>query len=242
MEGSSDTSRTDTDRRHKGHHRNHHPSAASGRGGHRSVPPPPAHHRSFTALPPASPAESLSYGSPGGAFYLGGSPYSTSLRDQGMAMPAPAAAYSAGFGWAGSDSSQQLYRNSSLGSKDKDKKRVCSVLLIATSTLVVMAVLAIAATAAYLGVMTNHSDGDKYEIQFDSSLRVIEGDQFNPALNDRLSPLFQKKSELYRRWIDAVYKKSPLSDSFRRSSVERFDNGSLIVHFRLFFDRRKIPS
>ena len=55
MEGSSDTSRTDTDRRshHKGHHRNHHPSAASGRGGHRSVPPPPAHHRSFTALPPA---------------------------------------------------------------------------------------------------------------------------------------------------------------------------------------------
>ena len=82
---------------------------------------------------------------------MGGSPYSTSLRDQGIAMPAPAAAYSAGFGWAGSDSSQQLYRNSSLGSKDKDKKRVCSVLLIATSTLVVMAVLAIAATAAYLG-------------------------------------------------------------------------------------------
>ena len=73
--------------------------------------------------------------------------------------------------------------------------------------------------------MTNHSDGDKCkslhslvqtttvtftwpffdfptdEIQFDSSLRVIQGDQFNPVLNDRLSPLFQKKSELYRRLV-----------------------------------------
>jgi len=39
------------------------------------------------------------------------------------------------------------------------------------------------------------------EIQFDSSFRVIEGDQFNPALNDRQSALFQKKSELYRRWV-----------------------------------------
>lgn len=42
--------------------------------------------------------------------------------------------------------------------------------------------------------------------------------------------------------IDSVYKASPLSASFRRCSVERFTNGSLIVHFRLYFDRRKIPA
>lgn len=110
-----------------------------------------------------SPAESVLMDSPNGApFYLGGSPYSTAMRPD--ADPAPSAVlggvgvgYGAGLmGWSGSsDSSQQLYRHSSasLGgsSREKDKKQVCSALLITTAALVVMAVLAIAAVAAYLG-------------------------------------------------------------------------------------------
>ena len=50
----------------------------------------------------------------------------------------------------GSDSSQ-LYRPGS-GSKDQnEKKQVCSTLLITTATLIVLAILALAAVAAYLG-------------------------------------------------------------------------------------------
>lgn len=75
-----------------------------------------------------------------GPFYLAGSPYSTGLRDASTPY---------NMGWS-SDSSQQLYRTQS-SDKDKDKKQACSGLLIATSTLVVVAVLAIAAVAAYLG-------------------------------------------------------------------------------------------
>ena len=112
---------------------------------------------------------------------IGGSPYSTSLRDQPITNSVPA--YSV---W-GSDSSQ-LYRPSSSGKLKKGDKQVCSSLLLITASLVVMAVLGIAALAAYLGgkvimhngavpnqifinclysliVMTNHSDSDKCRYQ-----------------------------------------------------------------------------
>ena len=70
----------------------------------------------------------------------------------GAGYVVPAASVAAYSVW-GSDSSQQLYRgqNSNLDGRKRDKKQVCSGLLIATSTLVFLAVLAIAAVAAYLG-------------------------------------------------------------------------------------------
>jgi hypothetical protein len=80
---------------------------------------------------------------PGGV-YISGSPYSTSVRDQPASGSIPA------YSMWGSDSSQ-LYRTGSGGKDQKDKKQVCSTLLITTAALVVMAVLAIAAVAAYLG-------------------------------------------------------------------------------------------
>jgi len=42
--------------------------------------------------------------------------------------------------------------------------------------------------------------------------------------------------------MDRVYHWSPLAEAFRRSSVHNFSNGSLIIDFQLFFDRRKLPS
>lgn len=186
------------------------------------------------AHPPPSPVGSMSYGVMPGGVYISGSPYSTSVIDHPATGSVPA------YSMWGSDSSQ-LYRPGSGGKDVSEKKQVCSTLLITTAALVVMAVLAIAAVAAYLGVMTNHSDGDKYEIEFDCSLRISRGDNFRLSLADPASPQFRTKSDRYRRLIDNVYKASPLSESYRRCSVERFTNGSLIVHFRLFFDRRKIP-
>ena len=80
-------------------------------------------------------------------------------------------------------------------------------------------------------------------------MRVDEGDRFHESLNDTSSAMFLRKSEAYRRQIDAVYKRSPLADAYRRSAVERLaadddvgDGDRLVVHFRLFLDRRKIPS
>ena len=151
-----------------------------------------------------SPVGSLSYGGmPAGGVLIGGSPYSTSVRDHPTAASVPA------YSMWGSDSSQ-LYRP---GSKDsKDKKQVCSTLLITTATLVVTAILAIAAVAAYLGgettkfntagiklimpflfsfllsstgyiaapaVMTNHSDGDKCKSRF--LCTKLEGDPSMPS-------------------------------------------------------------
>jgi hypothetical protein len=102
-------------------------------------------HVIIVVLPKQSPVGSLSYGAgmPGGV-YVSGSPYSTSVRDQPVSGSIPA------YSMWGSDSSQ-LYRPGSGGKDPKDKKQVCSTLLITTATLVVLAVLGIAAVAAYLG-------------------------------------------------------------------------------------------
>lgn len=93
-----------------------------------------------------SPVGSLHYGGQAPGVYIGGSPYSTTLREHPLTTSS-IPAYSM---W-GSDSSQ-LYRASVGSSKaGKEKKQVCSTLLMTTAALVVMSILAIAAVAAYLG-------------------------------------------------------------------------------------------
>lgn len=93
-----------------------------------------------------SPVGSMSYGVMPGGVYISGSPYSTSVIDHPATGSVPA------YSMWGSDSSQ-LYRPGSGGKDVSEKKQVCSTLLITTAALVVMAVLAIAAVAAYLGGM-----------------------------------------------------------------------------------------
>jgi len=38
-----------------------------------------------------------------------------------------------------------------------------------------------------------------------------------------------------------VYKRSQLQPAYKKCVIEKFENGSLIVFFRLYLDRRKIP-
>lgn len=116
---------------------------------------------------------------------MGGSPYSTSLRDHPMS-PGSIPAYSV---W-GSDSSQ-LYRSGSGDSKgQKDTKQACSTLLITTATLIVMAVLAIAAVAAYLGGKALLSNGIEYLINHFLNIRKHNLFYYFVLFNNSLTLMF----------------------------------------------------
>jgi len=41
--------------------------------------------------------------------------------------------------------------------------------------------------------------------------------------------------------VDMVYQRSQLRPAYKKCVVHKFENGSLIVFFRLYLDRRKIP-
>ena len=39
------------------------------------------------------------------------------------------------------------------------------------------------------------------EIQFDCSMRVVQGDKYHPNLANHMSPIYRTKSEIYRRLV-----------------------------------------
>ncbi|XP_015111459.1 uncharacterized protein LOC107037419 [Diachasma alloeum] len=114
-----------------------------------------------------------------------------------------------------------------------------SALLIVAAIIVLFAVLAIAGLALWLGGM--RSDPKNSMLVFSCSLRVARGEKYNPMLKLNTSGVFREKERKYKTIFESLFRRSVLGPSYKHTFIDRFENGTLKVFFRLYLDRRKIP-
>ncbi|XP_054267242.1 uncharacterized protein LOC128989379 [Macrosteles quadrilineatus] len=118
------------------------------------------------------------------------------------------------------------------------KRRWCSVLAAVLVFVIILAVMVIAGLAIYMGAL-------RLEVSqilvLDGSFRVVGGDTYNISLMDHSSPLFQRKSQIYKSMIESIFRRTEFSSAIKQCNILGFKNGSVIVFFRLILDRRKIP-
>ncbi|KAL1464531.1 hypothetical protein WDU94_004165, partial [Cyamophila willieti] len=123
--------------------------------------------------------------------------------------------------------------------KSKPSQKCCGVLLASVIFIVLLLVITIAALAIYMGAL--RIDAQHLELIFDSSFRVVAGDNYNPSLSNVTSNLYKEKSKRYKAMIEKLYNASVLSPAIKYCGVIGFKSGSLIVFYRIILDRRKIP-
>lgn len=116
----------------------------------------------------------------------------------------------------------------------------CICLFVAILTL---GIIAIVSVAIYFAVLTNNVEETPIEEEiFEGSMRITNGDRYSAGLKSRKSPEYIIKAQTYEKLINTVYQRSKLKEAYLSSQVVAFQNGSLIVHFRLHLDRRKLPA
>ncbi|XP_026320088.1 uncharacterized protein LOC113230394 isoform X2 [Hyposmocoma kahamanoa] len=115
---------------------------------------------------------------------------------------------------------------------------LCSAALVGGALLAAVAVLAVAALAFYMGAL--RPDNGEPFMSFEGTLRVTRGDVYGGALN---SPAWRERARRYGAALRQVYAApSLLRQAFAGAHVTGFGDRQLDVHFRLYLDRRKIPS
>ncbi|CAH2050542.1 unnamed protein product, partial [Iphiclides podalirius] len=115
---------------------------------------------------------------------------------------------------------------------------LCSAALVVGALLAAVAVLAVAALAFYMGAL--RPDNGEPIMTFEGNFRVTRGDVYggvpgSPAWNERA----RRYSVALRQAFNAP---SSLRQAFVGAVVTGFGDRKLDVHFRLYLDRRKIPS
>ncbi|CAG9855145.1 unnamed protein product [Phyllotreta striolata] len=110
------------------------------------------------------------------------------------------------------------------------KGKLCSIALAVASFVVLVAVLAIAGLALYMGVL--HTETPNVPLTFSCSAKIVKGDRFIGAL--------QEKARRYKRSFEAMYQRSVLGHAFVSCIIEKFGNDTLTVYFKLLFNRLKI--
>lgn len=106
-------------------------------------------------------------------------------------------------------------------------------------------------------------------IGFSCSLRIIKGERYNPMLKLNTSMVFREKEQKFRNIVSKIFqncllklknksnlfnikffapfqfellfRRSVLGASYKRTAIDKFENGVLKIFFRLYLDRRKIP-
>ncbi|XP_062524707.1 uncharacterized protein LOC101737507 isoform X2 [Bombyx mori] len=115
---------------------------------------------------------------------------------------------------------------------------LCSAALVGGALLAAVAVLAVAALAFYMGALK--PDSGEPIIAFEGTLRVTRGDVYGGAPG---SPAWRERARRYSASLRQVFSgPSPLRQAFTGALVTGFGDRRLDVHFRLYLDRRKIPS
>ncbi|XP_026758720.2 uncharacterized protein LOC113518140 isoform X2 [Galleria mellonella] len=115
---------------------------------------------------------------------------------------------------------------------------LCSAALVGGALLAAVAVLAVAALAFYMGAL--RPDNGEPMMSFEGTLRVTHGDVYGGASG---SPAWRERARRYGAALRQVYAApSPLRQAFAGALVTGFGDRRLDVHFKLYLDRRKIPS
>ncbi|KAM3967696.1 LOW QUALITY PROTEIN: uncharacterized protein ACR2FA_011251 [Aphomia sociella] len=115
---------------------------------------------------------------------------------------------------------------------------LCSAALVGGALLAAVAVLAVAALAFYMGAL--RPDNGEPMMSFEGTLRVTRGDVYGGAPG---SPAWRERARRYGAALRQVYAApSPLRHAFAGALVTGFGDRRLDVHFKLYLDRRKIPS
>lgn len=115
---------------------------------------------------------------------------------------------------------------------------LCSAALVGGALLAAVAVLAVAALAFYMGAL--RPDNGEPIMSFEGTFRVMKGDVYGGVPG---SPSYRERARRYTAALRQVYANpSPLRQAFTGAIVTGFGDRRLDVHFRLYLDRRKIPS
>ncbi|KOB76328.1 Serine protease P54, partial [Operophtera brumata] len=123
-------------------------------------------------------------------------------------------------------------------SSSKRSGGLCSAALVGGALLAAVAVLAVAALAFYMGAL--RPDNGEPMMSFEGSIRVTRGDVYGGSPG---SPAWRERARRYGAALRQVYAApSPLRQAFTGAIVTGFGDRRLDVHFRLYLDRRKIPS
>nr|KAF6383975.1 transmembrane serine protease 15 [Pipistrellus kuhlii] len=91
---------------------------------------------------------------------------------------------------------------------------------------------------SWLAIKESEKDavfGNSYEAR--GTLKIISGATYNPNLQDKLSADFKVLAFDLQQMIDEIFQSSNLKNEYKHSRVSRFENGSIIVKFDLFFDQ-----
>ncbi|XP_032529404.2 mucin-2-like isoform X2 [Danaus plexippus] len=115
---------------------------------------------------------------------------------------------------------------------------MCSAALVGGALLAAVAVLAVAALAFYMGAL--RPDNGEPIMTFEGTFRVTRGDVYGGVPG---SPSWRERARRYSASLKQVYAApSPLRQAFAGAIVTGFGDRRLDVHFKLYLDRRKIPS
>ncbi|XP_051153423.1 uncharacterized protein LOC127276809 isoform X2 [Leptopilina boulardi] len=114
-----------------------------------------------------------------------------------------------------------------------------STMLIIIAMLVLMAVLAIGGLALWMGAL--RTDSKTAIIGFFCSFRIVKGEKYNPMLKLNTSMVFRDKERKYKNIVEHLFRRSILGPSYKQAFIDRFENETLKVFFRLYLDRRKVP-
>ncbi|XP_046962666.1 uncharacterized protein LOC124532069 isoform X1 [Vanessa cardui] len=115
---------------------------------------------------------------------------------------------------------------------------LCSAALVGGALFAAVAVLAVAALAFYMGAL--RPDNGEPIMTFEGTLRVTRGDVYGGVPG---SPAWRERARRYSASLRQVFAApSSLRQAFAGVLVTGFGDRRLDVHFRLYLDRRKIPS
>ncbi|XP_068626660.1 uncharacterized protein [Battus philenor] len=115
---------------------------------------------------------------------------------------------------------------------------LCSAALVAGALLAAVAVLAVAALAFYMGAL--RPDNGEPIMTFEGNFRVTRGDVYGGVPG---SPAWNERARRYSVGLQQAFTApSALRQAFVGAIVTGFGDRKLDVHFRIYLDRRKIPS
>ncbi|XP_021194028.3 mucin-2 isoform X1 [Helicoverpa armigera] len=130
------------------------------------------------------------------------------------------------------------YPRAGVASSSSRSGGLCSAALVGGALLAAVAVLAVAALAFYMGAL--RPDNGEPIISFEGTFRVTRGDVYGGVPG---SPSYRERARRYSVALRQVYAApSTLRQAFTGAIVTGFGDRRLDVHFRLYLDRRKIPS